>query len=404
MSSIYSYILGTLRATFSIGKNSPATIDASGLTAPRTYTLPDKGGPLVVASDIPPSSVVITTSTTINIPEDYPTVNAALDYLSSVRINWDAYITVKVNQPNNLLIEISNYNLPNVSIVGTTGTPLLAYTNQSDSVSISGTSGNYTAVFSFPWGHQINIGDVVYTRANMFSGTGLARALLGCYKVSAITSTTITVPIKYRRDTFPSTSISYAWFSRITSAGKLSAMTIRNCVLSRIANFLTEKIDIVDSHIRTLEDINITECSIVGGVSISRSTIEWINNFNYTNNSTGITIKNSNIGGFIVSHTANSSGISLFNSNVTVDNTTGYPLNIYGNASEGLRLEDSRLISGDSSNTNSDQVMAVRDNTGADIRAIGDSYVYCKGMSQTSVTFNPAINTLGNGKSVIRTL
>jgi len=59
--SIFSYTKGTLSSLFSIGKDSPATIDASGLTTPRTYTFPDKSG--TVALDL--IDVIVTTNTTV---------------------------------------------------------------------------------------------------------------------------------------------------------------------------------------------------------------------------------------------------------------------------------------------------------------------------------------------------
>lgn len=51
-------IIGTLRTSFSIGpKGANATFSASGITAARTLTLPNKTGTLACTSDIPASGV-----------------------------------------------------------------------------------------------------------------------------------------------------------------------------------------------------------------------------------------------------------------------------------------------------------------------------------------------------------
>ena len=49
----FANLVGTVLATFGIGpKGARATLDASGLTADRTFTLPDKDGALPVAADV----------------------------------------------------------------------------------------------------------------------------------------------------------------------------------------------------------------------------------------------------------------------------------------------------------------------------------------------------------------
>jgi len=59
--SLYHYITGTLSSLFSIGKSNPATIDASGLTAPQTFTFPNKSG--TVALEL--NDVIVTTNTAV---------------------------------------------------------------------------------------------------------------------------------------------------------------------------------------------------------------------------------------------------------------------------------------------------------------------------------------------------
>lgn len=52
MAGRFANLLGTLLDTFSIGpKGARATLDASGLTAERTYTAPDKTGVMAMFDD-----------------------------------------------------------------------------------------------------------------------------------------------------------------------------------------------------------------------------------------------------------------------------------------------------------------------------------------------------------------
>ena len=60
MAGIIQRLLGTFSNTFLIGKNK-ATLDASGLTAPRSLLLPDKAGTIATLADTP---IYVGTSTT----------------------------------------------------------------------------------------------------------------------------------------------------------------------------------------------------------------------------------------------------------------------------------------------------------------------------------------------------
>jgi hypothetical protein len=62
MASLWlSSLLGTLRSTFGVGAPATrATLDTSGLTAPRTFDFPDASGTLALTSDISGAAQVYT--------------------------------------------------------------------------------------------------------------------------------------------------------------------------------------------------------------------------------------------------------------------------------------------------------------------------------------------------------
>jgi hypothetical protein len=148
--------------------------------------------------------------------------------------------------------------------------------------------------------------------------------------------------------------------------------------------------------------------NIINGTSssmISNSTIGDISQIHVTN-SMGMAISNCTMP-IAGSFTANgSTGLSASSFSKIIVPGGSQPLNVYGNLNDGISLTDSAITS---ALTIENQVMAVRDNglmtapAGYDLRLAGDSYLRFAGASQISVTASPAYNTLGNGKSLIRT-
>jgi len=396
--------VGTLSRIFSLGKaGERATLDATSLTAERTYTFPDKSGTVALTSDIP-SGEQITTDRTINIPEDYATANAALDYLDTVGIAKNVYVTVQINNPTNQYITLSNYNLPTVSIrVGDGGSGIGDVTVNSIA-SVTGSTGNYTVVFNVSSTSAINVGDVLYLATySLVGSSGPYRLFIGCFQVTAKTASTITFILKYNRSTFPSVTLIQSYLSRITTLGILGELNIQNCNFYSVGSFVSKRLVVGGSTIKTMELIN-----IINGTSssmISNSTIGDISQLHVTN-SMGMAISNCTMP-IAGSFTANgSTGLSASSFSKIIVPGGSQPLNVYGNLNDGISLTDSAITS---ALTIENQVMAVRDNglmtapAGYDLRLAGDSYLRFAGASQISVTASPAYNTLGNGKSLIRT-
>ena len=115
--SIFSYTKGTLSSLFSIGKDNPATIDASGLTTPRTYTFPDKSG--TVALDL--IDVIVTTNTTVENGKRYWVNTAGGAFTLTIPASVTAGFTFAVGDysrtfvTNNLTISRNGHKIENLT-------------------------------------------------------------------------------------------------------------------------------------------------------------------------------------------------------------------------------------------------------------------------------------------------
>jgi len=115
--SIFSYTKGTLSSLFSIGKDNPATIDASGLTTPRTYTFPDKSG--TVALDL--IDVIVTTNTTVENGKRYWANTAGGAITLTIPASVTAGFTFAVGDysrtfaANNLIISRNGHKIENLT-------------------------------------------------------------------------------------------------------------------------------------------------------------------------------------------------------------------------------------------------------------------------------------------------
>lgn len=105
MAGSFADLFGTTKSSFKVGK---ATFDASGLTAQRSITVPDKAGTLAMLSDI-------TGGTSVAVQDEGTTLTSAATSLnftgagvlatnsgSAVTVNVDAGITLglAVDVPN----------------------------------------------------------------------------------------------------------------------------------------------------------------------------------------------------------------------------------------------------------------------------------------------------------------
>ncbi|MGB9661346.1 MAG: hypothetical protein ACPL5F_04925 [Moorellaceae bacterium] len=151
------------------------------------------------------AETVITDNKNINVPADYPTIQAALDSLKKAWIPHDVTVTIQVaagtynhtspiivDHPCGLHIEIIGATPVTTTITGV-GT-------------ITGAAGNWSVPIQVQSTASIAAGDYVIIKNT--TGTGDHYAFWGIWKVISVDSTTqITVQNTHRKSTFPSATL-----------------------------------------------------------------------------------------------------------------------------------------------------------------------------------------------------
>jgi len=386
--SLYHYINGTLSSLFSIGKSNPATIDASGLTAPRTYTFQDKSGAFVLANQVFPQG-----TTTISVPEDFATVGEATTYLSECFFLPYSFVRLVVNSSEDITLE--TLNLPYVSIY------MSAYRQDSGIpvsgvASVTGSSGNYLVTFNTAQASEFAVNDDLLVSGLALVGTGVFQALAGVCRVTATTASTITCLYKYyKATTFPAFTLTSGRIYRPIASPVTQRVLISNCTLDSITLC-------VDSTTITYSSINAVNLystnNNVDASLIQNSNINMLEI--YAGGSTyPFNIKQSHISQLVGAWSCNSAGLTIsLDSTVILTSGDANSFCVMGNNAIGMLVEDSKVLWEGSAGC----PISAKHNLTYDIRATGCGYVRATSILN-SPSLNPTANTIGNGNALIRT-
>jgi len=387
--SIFSYIKGTLSSLFSIGKDNPATIDASGLTAPRTYTFPDRDGIFAMADRL----FLGEDTEFVSVPEDFATVEEAIHYLSGCIFAAGTSAAVIIN--NSVGFSIYGYNLPNVSIYQSRVEGMSLSTAVSVA-SITGSSGNYSVTLNLNSASLFNVGDVLYFPGDYLVGTGVFQALAGICKVTATSASTITCQYKYyKASPFPTLTLTNALIARYITSNPIQTAYITNCILGS-AELQANSINILDSQINALTLYSAD--NQVGGSSIKNSSINSLSLYS-VGSAYAFDIKQSHISQLKGAWSCNSAGLTIsLDSTVILDAVSPNSFCVMGNNAIGMLVEDSKVLWEGSAGC----PISAKHNLTYDIRATGCGYVRATSILN-SPTLNPVANTIGNGSALIRT-
>ncbi|MFZ5688688.1 MAG: right-handed parallel beta-helix repeat-containing protein [Bacillota bacterium] len=152
------------------------------------------------------AETVLKTNKTINVPTDYPTIQAALDSLKYTWIPSDVTVTIQVAAGTYTHTSPIIINHPcgnQIQIVG--ATPVT--TTCSAVGTITGSAGNWNVPITVASTSGIATGDYVIVKDT--TGTGDHYAFRGIWKVISVDSATqITVQNTHRASTFPTATLS----------------------------------------------------------------------------------------------------------------------------------------------------------------------------------------------------
>ncbi|MBE3586579.1 MAG: hypothetical protein IMW94_10605 [Thermoanaerobacter sp.] len=152
------------------------------------------------------AETVITANKTINVPADYPTIQAALDSLKKAWIPRDVTVTIQVaagTYSHTSPIIIDHPQGLHIKIIG--ATPVT--TTITGVGTITGAAGNWSVPILVQSTSGIAAGDYVIIKGT--TGTGDHYAFRGIWKVVSVDSATqITVQNTHRASTFPAATLS----------------------------------------------------------------------------------------------------------------------------------------------------------------------------------------------------
>jgi len=366
-----------------------AALSASGLTAPRTYTFQDKSGAVLLANRVFTDEI-----TEFRVPEDFTTVEEAMYYLSGCIFTQGTSARVTIN--NSTGFSIDGFNLPNVLISTSEFTILGAYIDLSVA-SITGGAGNYLVTFNISDTTNYSIGDTLYFPGDYLVGTGTFQALAGICKVTAKSASTITCLYKYYKSPpFPTLTLTRARILQqsVSHTARPNYAYISNCTFSNIELYAnTWSIYGCD-----LSAVSIYSLDAAGTASVINS---HINSLSLC--SSGATapcsITHSDIDNLIGAFSCNSAGLTIsLDSTVILDTSAANSFCVMGNNAIGVLVEDSKVLWAGTGGC----PISAKHNLPYDIRATGCGYVRATSILN-SPSLNPAANTIGNGKSLIRT-
>lgn len=332
------------------------------------------------------AETVIKQNLTINVPADYPTIQAALDALKYAWIPRDVTVTIQVaagTYTHTSPIVVDHPCGSQTRIIG--ATPIT--TTITGAGTVSGSAGNWSVPITVADVTGIQVGQYAIIRNT--SGTGDHFAHIGIWEITAVDIATKTVTVKntHRASTFPMATLSGGDFIVLTTVLKFT-----NCIGLRL----------YDKSLGYLDNV-----AIVGNNSASTTVGIEVGYFNWRNVRGG-TINCGNyvgVNGFTVGFAAGNGGSIVGNALVASGNGSygfyaQYSGSIYaasstasGNGSNGFYAQFSGSVNATSSTASGNATDYMADKMG---------YIYCAVYAGTP-TFSPALNTVGNYNAIITT-
>jgi len=350
-----------------------------------------------------------TPSTTYYVPGSFSTLAECLDFLQTNR-TYSHRVTIYVNPTVVTNINLSNLNLPYVEIRVMSHFMDSSANNPLTYSGVSGSSGNFVLSFSTAAPHGLVVGEKIHiTPSVATSKSGAYWCIAGIYSVASTpTTTTFTVVNKSRIVTFPTlTCVMSSYNKHSTQPTPFSTgVTLTNCKMWGIYGIYAPSAVIDGCDLIEVSRLTFLDSVATASISVKNSSIKNFQ-FVYDMNGGGVVFNNSLVNGIKeVAVVGSNTGITAINNSkltiLTPDSGgTNCPIISFGNANVGISMDDSVLYNiGDTSDT----AVYSRGNSVFDFRARGDSYIKVTGTPIANSTFSPSLNTLGNGKSFIRTL
>ncbi|MEW6045010.1 MAG: right-handed parallel beta-helix repeat-containing protein [Bacillota bacterium] len=357
------------------------------------------------------AETVITANKTINVPADYPTIQAALDSLKKAWIPRDVTVTIQVaagTYSHTSPIIVDHPQGLHIKIIG--ATPVT--TTITGAGTITGSAGNWGVPILVQSTSGIAAGDYVIVRDT--TGTGDHYAFRGIWKVISVDSATqITVQNTHRASAFPTATLSGGTVVVLKTV--LKFVGCRGIVVApNSALGLLGAVAVVGDG-STNEGILVgrlpSDLGVPGPAFILLGGNVGINGFgsngiwvgyggtvfagSSTASGNGQNGFLADTGGFIwaISSTASGNGQNGFlaanGSSIVADSSTAS-----GNGANGFWATNGSSIAAGSSTASG--------NTNSDYYAWLESSIYVYGYTGAPI-FSPAVNTVGNANAIIST-
>jgi hypothetical protein len=351
---------------------------------------------------------ILSASKIINVPADYPTIQAALDSLKNVWIPKDVTVTIQVaagmyNITSPIVIDHPCGS--KIQIIGATP----ATTSITGVGSISGQAGNYSIQIKVLSTSGITSGN--YVIINNTTGSGDYHAFDGiCKVISVDSSTQITVQNTHRASSFPSASLSGGTVvilnTIINATGCHGILITPNSAIGLIDN-----IGLIGNGTPSTAGLWV---GVTADLSQRGSAIAICGSkFGISGFSTGISVTNSSTLSTSCIFVCGNSGVGIYLSRGSSANVNNCISN--GNGANGFQADLGSNIQATSSIAKgngqygfeasvSSNIYALSSiasgNVNADYYVTCESSIFASGYSG-SPTFSPAVNTVGNSNSII---
>jgi len=343
-----------------------------------------------------------------NVPGDFSSLDECLTYLQTNR-TYSHRVNINVDPSYDTEISLNGVNLPYVGI-SVNGHMDTAVNTVTTYTGVSGSSGNYSLSFSTALAHGLVAGNKIrISPSNATSKSGAYWCVAGVYSVASTpTTTTFTVVNKSRITAFPTLTCVVPSFEKHSTQPTpyTTPIYMTNCSMWGIYGAYTPALVLDGCDLFEVARITCIDSMQPTSITVKNSTIK---NFQYVcdMNGGGIAFNNSNVGGVKeIAVVGSATGFSAYNnSKISVltlsTGNVNSPIISFGNGNVGILIEDSSLYN---IGETSDSAVFSRGNSVFDFRAKGDGYIKATGTPTASSTFSPSVNSLGNGRSFIRTL
>jgi hypothetical protein len=386
------------------------TVWHAGNTHKTTHAI--GGSDVLLPTDIG-ALTVLSTSKTINVPNDYATLQAALDSLKNVWIPKDVTVTIQVAAGNYAITSPITINHPcgnQIQIIG--ANPVK--TTISSIGTVSGSAGNYSVPINVASAAGMAVGQIVIV--SNVTGSGNYSVINGAWKITAISGNQITVTNTFQGSSFPSVSVSggnVACLQTIIQANGCHGIVLSGgTTLGNISN-----VAIIGNGTAGYNGLYVGYVPISGNIYDSPAIISYGTNLGINGfGNSGVFINNhgSLLAGLIASSNNGSNGF------VAGQGSTIYaisPLISTGNKISGFIVSNGSSISASSSTASGNGTYGFAATAGGAIYATNstasgnansdyyvwlESSIYASGYAG-SPAFSPAINTVGNQNSIIST-